>query len=81
MTAKTDSNGEYLFTGLLPGYYTVSELEDPDYNRIKPAGENNYGPFEVMSGAVVRGQRLREPAKKAAVSRSRRGRQAMRPRR
>ncbi len=49
MTDTTDANGEYSFEGLLPGTYTVSEVEQKDYNRIKPAGENKYGPFEVVS--------------------------------
>ncbi len=49
MTATTDSDGVFYFAGLLPGSYTVSELESPDYNRIKPAAENKYGPFEVTA--------------------------------
>ncbi len=51
MTTTTGSDGAYYFGGLLPGSYTVVELESADYTRIKPAGENLYGPFEVKSGS------------------------------
>ena len=67
MTALTDGNGEYHFTGLLPGSYTVSELEDPNYTRIKPAGENIYGPFSVVCGSVFSGKDFVNQKKTAAL--------------
>ena len=46
---KTDSGGYYVFEGLLPGTYFVSEVEDSNYTRIVPAGENKLGPFVVSA--------------------------------
>ena len=52
MTTTDRQRGRVPFDWPAPGSYTVSEPEDPDYNRMKPAGENKYGPFEVKSESV-----------------------------
>ncbi len=62
---ETDAGGSYVFEGLLPGTYFVSEYEDPNYLRLVPAGENKLGPFVVagvecsyFSGADFLNQKL-----------------------
>lgn len=37
-TAVTDSNGYYYFTNLAPGFYTVSELQQPGWSQTAPQG-------------------------------------------
>jgi len=52
-TTTTGADGSYTFGGLLPGSYTVSEVEDANFTRIIPAGANEFGPFTVASGSSV----------------------------
>ncbi|HED08373.1 MAG TPA: hypothetical protein ENI57_09685, partial [Ignavibacteria bacterium] len=41
-TVKTDSLGNYVFSGLNPGLHKISEVEQSGWTRTLPAGTNNY---------------------------------------
>ncbi len=80
-STKTDSAGNYIFSGLLPGTYFVSEVEDSNYNRLVPAGENKLGPFVVVCRLLVPRQHLREPGEGRRAGHHQDRRQGMRARR
>ncbi len=53
-TATTDSNGDYAFTNLAPGTYTVAEVVQPGYSQTAPAAPGTQT-VTVTSGQTTTG--------------------------
>jgi len=51
VSTTTDANGVYAFTGLVPGTYTVAEVQDPDWLQTAPAGGVHV--VDVLPGGVA----------------------------